>query len=173
MLTLINGRNADNNAYGGSQFPRLPILLADIDHIEVVRGPGGAVWGPNAFNGVLNIITKEPEDMLGIFGSTTVTHHGDRYGQVRWCESVGDWSWRISLGGRGVRSSADALDDDAILDDDWSRTTISDNELIWRASPTTKVRVGLGYARGRRFRPVRARCPSRPGTPARWSPRVS
>ncbi len=148
MLTLINGRNADNVAYGGSQFPRLPILLADIDHIEVVRGPGGAVWGPNAFNGVLNIITKEPEDMLGIFGSTTVTHFGDSYGQARWCESVGDWSWRISLGGRGVRSSSDALNDPAMINDDWSRTTITDNELIWRASPTTKVRVGLGYAHG-------------------------
>lgn len=148
MLTLIDGRNADNAAYGGSQFPRLPIMLADIDHIEVVRGPGGAVWGPNAFNGVLNIILKEPEDMLGLFASTTVTHFGDSYAHARWCESVGDWSWRISLGGRGVRSSAAALDDDTMRRDDWSNTAMSDNEVVWRATPTTKVRAGVGYAQG-------------------------
>lgn len=149
MLTLINGRNADNLAYGGAEFSRLPILLADIDHIEVVRGPGGAVWGPNAFNGVINVITKNPEDMLGVFGSTTVTHFGDWYGHARWCESTGDWSWRTSVGGRGVESSRDALDDSSIPDTDWSRTAITDNEIVWRATPTTRVRGGIGYARGK------------------------
>jgi outer membrane receptor protein involved in Fe transport len=149
MLTLINGRNADNLVYGGPEFSRLPILLADIDHIEVVRGPGGAVWGPNAFNGVINVITKEPEDMLGVFGSATATNYGDWYGHARWCESAGDWSWRTSVGGREVQSTRDALDDSSIPDTDWSRTAISDNEVVWRASPTTRLRGGVGYARGK------------------------
>ena len=41
------------------------MLLADIERIEVIRGPGGALWGANAVNGVVNIITKRAQDTQG------------------------------------------------------------------------------------------------------------
>ena len=44
------------------------VLLEDVDRIEVIHGPGGTLWGANAVNGVINIITKDAKDTLGGFG---------------------------------------------------------------------------------------------------------
>jgi iron complex outermembrane receptor protein len=81
-LTLINGRAADSMIFGGSEFYRLPLLIEDIERIEIVRGPGGAAWGANAFTGIINIITKKPGWLL----SSTVTEFGDTYNHIRWMD---------------------------------------------------------------------------------------
>jgi len=107
-LTLINGRSADSPLFGGSEFYRYPVLLEDIERIEVVRGPGGAAWGANAFTGVINIITKKPEDVLGGFVSTNISEFGDSYTHLRYAEKDGKWSWRTSVGYTGQESSDEA-----------------------------------------------------------------
>ena len=107
-LTLINGRAADSPLFGGSEFYRYPVLLEDIERIEVVRGPGGAAWGANAFTGVINIITKKPEDVLGGFVSTNINEFGDTYTHLRYGEKNGKWSWRTSIGYIDHESSDDA-----------------------------------------------------------------
>ena len=58
LLVLVDGRNAYNPAFSGVFWETLQVPLADIQRIEVVRGPGASVWGTNAVNGVINIITK-------------------------------------------------------------------------------------------------------------------
>ena len=63
-LVLINGRSTLDPVFGTS-WMELPVLVEDIERIEIVRGPGGAVWGSNAYTGVINIITKKPEDVKG------------------------------------------------------------------------------------------------------------
>lgn len=148
-LTLINGRNADSPIFGGSEFYRLPLLLADVDHIEVVRGPGGAAWGANAYNGVINIILKEPEDMLGVYGTTTVTGFGDTASQARWCGSSDAWSWRVGIGYEQHVSSREALDTDAFRGSDWGNKGVTDNSVVFRPNDATTVRAGLGFARYR------------------------
>jgi outer membrane receptor protein involved in Fe transport len=145
-LTLIDGRNADSIVFGGSEFYRQPVALEDLDHIEVVRGPGGAAWGANAFNGVINLITKDPEDMLGLHATTTVSGFGDTFSSARWCETTGVWSWKLSASHEQHRSSSAALDDDSFADDDWGRKTATDNAVVWRPGADTTVRGGIGYS---------------------------
>lgn len=58
FLVLLDGRRLFNNTYGGIYWDMANVRLGDIERIEVVRGPGSAVWGANAMNGVINIITR-------------------------------------------------------------------------------------------------------------------
>lgn len=58
LLVLVDGRNAYNPAFSGQFWETLQLPLGEIQRIEVVRGPGASVWGTNAVNGVINIITK-------------------------------------------------------------------------------------------------------------------
>lgn len=65
MLVLVDGRSVYDPAFGGVFWDSLNIPLEDIERIEVIRGPGGTVWGANAVNGVINIITKSAESTQG------------------------------------------------------------------------------------------------------------
>ena len=58
FLVLLDGRRLFNNTYGGIYWDMANVRLDDVERIEVVRGPGSAVWGANAMNGVINIITR-------------------------------------------------------------------------------------------------------------------
>jgi iron complex outermembrane receptor protein len=145
-LTLVDGRTADSPVFGGAEFHRLPLMIGDIDHVEVVRGPGGAAWGANAFNGVINIITRDPEDMLGVHASSLVSGFGDTATEVRWCDAAGAWSWKVGVFHQSHRSSSEALDDDTYPDNDWGRKTGSDNLMVLRINDATSVRAGIGYA---------------------------
>lgn len=65
LLVLVDGRTVYTPTFGGVFWDVLDVPLEDIDRIEVIRGPGGSVWGSNAVNGVINIITKKSEDTPG------------------------------------------------------------------------------------------------------------
>jgi iron complex outermembrane recepter protein len=66
VLVLIDGRTVYTPTTSGVYWDQLDVPLEDIDRIEVVRGPGGTVWGANAVNGVINIITKKTGDTRGL-----------------------------------------------------------------------------------------------------------
>src|SRR6202035_4717500 len=65
MLVLIDGRLVYSPTFGGVFWDVQDPPLEDIDRIEVIRGPGGTLWGANAVNGVINIITKETAQTQG------------------------------------------------------------------------------------------------------------
>ena len=65
LLVLIDGRSIYNPVFGGVLWEAHNVMLTDIDRIEVIRGPGGTLWGANAVNGVINIITKNSGDTQG------------------------------------------------------------------------------------------------------------
>ncbi|HEX8791531.1 MAG TPA: TonB-dependent receptor [Polyangiaceae bacterium] len=78
VLVLVNGRSVFVDLLGATIWSTLSIGVEDIERIEVVRGPGSALYGADAFNGVINIITKQPgEGGSGFnvgYGSDNTTH---------------------------------------------------------------------------------------------------
>jgi iron complex outermembrane recepter protein len=65
LLVLLDGRSVYTPTTGGVFWDVVDVPLEDIERIEVIRGPGGSIWGANAVNGVINIITKKAGDTKG------------------------------------------------------------------------------------------------------------
>jgi iron complex outermembrane receptor protein len=72
LLVLIDGRESYDQLFSGVYWDVQDAALEDIDRIEVVRGPGASLWGANAVNGVINIITKRAADTQGALVSAIV-----------------------------------------------------------------------------------------------------
>jgi iron complex outermembrane recepter protein len=65
MLVLMDGRSTYSSLFGGTFWDVQDVFLEDLDRIEVIRGPGGTIWGANAVNGVVNIISKPVAETQG------------------------------------------------------------------------------------------------------------
>jgi len=65
LLVMIDGRTVYTPSYSGVYWETQDTLIEDIERIEVIRGPGATIWGSNAVNGIINVITKQASDTLG------------------------------------------------------------------------------------------------------------
>lgn len=160
-LVLINGRSALDPTFGAPDWLRLPVIIEDIERIEILRGPVGAVWGANAFAGVINIITKRPgKDLENLF-STTITEFGDTYNQLRFAGGRDKWSWRISAGYEDITDSDTAgagrtesgfpslntlIGFSGYTARDFSRTSRFDTEFRYGYSDATTVSFGAAHS---------------------------
>ncbi len=98
ILLLIDGRSSYVDTQGLVPWKTLPVSLLEIKQIEVLKGPASVIYGFNAFDGVINIITKDPRDMKG----TTLQAGAGEYGTVRTAAihggAAGDLGYRLSIG---------------------------------------------------------------------------
>ncbi|MBW2713466.1 MAG: TonB-dependent receptor plug domain-containing protein, partial [Deltaproteobacteria bacterium] len=70
MLVMIDGRSVYTELFAGTYWDVQDTMMEDIDRIEVIRGPGAALWGANAVNGVINVITKKASETQGGLSAT-------------------------------------------------------------------------------------------------------
>ena len=98
MLLLVDGRPAYTPLFGGVRWETLDLPIDEIERIEVVRGPGGPLWGANAVDGIVSIVTRRSDATLGQRVALGVGE-GDieRFAEARTGHRLGDWTWRLGL----------------------------------------------------------------------------
>ena len=97
LLVMVDGRSAYHPMNSGVFWDGLDLMLDDVERIEVIRGPGAVMWGANAVNGVINIITRRAEDTLGGYAEGGTGTEDRMLGRVRWGQRWKDGlAWRLS-----------------------------------------------------------------------------
>ncbi|MFL6707166.1 MAG: TonB-dependent receptor plug domain-containing protein [Massilia sp.] len=89
LLVLIDGRSIYSPLFSGVFWDSQDVMMEDIERIEVISGPGATIWGSNAVNGVINIITRKADDSQG---GLLVAERGSRNntGAARWGGALGN-----------------------------------------------------------------------------------
>lgn len=96
LLVMIDGRSVYQDFRGMVLWKSIPVTLAEIERIEIVRGPGSALYGANAFSGVINIITKTPQDLKGSYVSGRYGEYGTLSGSLIHAGEVNKVGYKIS-----------------------------------------------------------------------------
>ena len=94
LLVLVDGRSIYNRLFSGVLWDSEDLMFDDIERIEVIRGPGAALWGANAMNGVINIVTKTAAETPGGLVRVQAGRAGEQ-GAVRYGGTVGATSYRV------------------------------------------------------------------------------
>src|SRR6266576_3499226 len=137
LLVLIDGRTVYTPLFSGVFWDVQEIPLADIDRIEVISGPGATLWGANAVNGVINVITKDAKDTQGFLLSGGGGTEQRVFGSIRYGAPLGS-SVRARIYGRGFDRDATALPSGQDAADDWHLGQ-GGFRMDWEASSASRV----------------------------------
>ena len=172
VLVLIDGRTVYTTLLAGTYWEVQNLVLADVERIEVIRGPGATIWGPNALNGVINIITKSSKDTHGLLvdaggGNVDEGFLNARYGGgngktfdyriygmsfVRGPEYHADGddydSWRDVQGGFRMDFSANSRDNFTVQGDIYDETAGETVTAVTYAPPYSQVVQGTEFLSG-------------------------
>lgn len=154
IKVLVDGRTVNDPLWGNTLWQDLALRVDDIDRVEVVRGPHGAAYGANAFQGVINIITRAPATESGFsvisrLGRDGFYDHGVRVnGNL---DSPIDW--RLSASRRGARNfrSHTHVEEDGDVDvysQESIRRTVVNLQASTLITPADELRLHLGLVDG-------------------------
>lgn len=119
LLMLIDGRSVYSPLYSGIYSDAQDVLLEDIDRIEVISGPGATLWGANAMNGVINVITRSSYLTQGTLVDAAGGNQGQdvsaRYGG----RTANDFTYRVY--GFGFHDGSEEIHDGLSAHDAWSK----------------------------------------------------
>jgi len=88
LQVMIDNRSVYTPLFGGVYWDMQSLMIEDVERIEVIRGPGGALWGANAVNGIINIVTKKASDTQnGLMSVTAGSNRG--IGSLRYGGKLG------------------------------------------------------------------------------------
>src|SRR5438093_8889743 len=118
VLVLIDGRTVYTPLFSGVFWDVEEVPLADIDRIEVISGPGATLWGANAVNGVINVITKDGKDTQGLLLSGGGGSEQRGFGTVRYGGTLGS-TVRARIYGRGFDRASTLLPSGQDAADGW------------------------------------------------------
>lgn len=112
LQVLIDGRSVYHPFFSGTIWEYDPIPLEDIERIEVIRGAGAAMWGVNAVNGVINIISRHSRTQTGGMVAATIGSNGQRQLYTRAGGKIdADTTWKLSAQGRHAQPSKQLAND--------------------------------------------------------------
>jgi len=150
QLVMLDGRSVYLDFFGFVMWDLLPIQASEIERIEVVRGPGSAVWGANAMAGVVNVIGRRPKDMVG----TTVLV-GTPYASVVHAAASDGFGYKVSAGyfeqpaydrPTGTIPGSNPPQTYPVYENEGTEQSRVNLELEWETGDDAYVSVAAGYA---------------------------
>lgn len=147
MQVLVDGRSIYQPLLAWVDWIGLPLVLDDIERIEVTRGPNSAAYGLNSFLGVVNIITRHPADVAGVDASHIRGENGVEDYRVRLGRRTGSVDWRLTVAGsaddgyrydhrHGDRNFTDSKSTDSVY-----------GRASWVPDASSALDVSVGLAR--------------------------
>lgn len=147
VQVLVDGRALYSPLFlNGGNFNALPVILEDVERIEVLRGPNPVAYGANAMLAVINIVTTDPSLTRGGKVAVSAGTHGvrDTYAQVGWGDE--DLTQRLSVSRRYDEGVADFRDFRRMLKFDWRGDwRLSSKDELRLVAGGVKTRLGVGY----------------------------
>ena len=148
ILVLVDGRSIYEDTFGSVFWTLLPVTLPEIKRIEVLKGPASSIYGFNAFDGVINIITKSPGEMKGNTNGTTVQVGGGEFGTLTAAAvqagTYDKFGYRLSVGHDQAQKWSDR---DALA----LRSNKFNLHTDYALSPLSKLVVSGGLVDSNRF----------------------
>lgn len=142
LLVLIDGRSVYSPLFSGVYWDAQDTLMEDIERIEVISGPGATIWGANAVNGVINVITKSARDTQGGLATATAGEH-QRDGALRYGGKFNE-DGRFRVYGKSEKADDTLTEDGRPSFTGWRRSQAG-FRADWNRGDTALTASGAAY----------------------------